>query len=159
MGADFSAPLDLRKAEQRLTLILDTDDLARILQLTHQSGHSVHTHVSRQIGNFLGQFGDGEQTIGICGHEFQDGVLDCLIGGLLGSQLLLAGVLLGQQFDFMGDELGQHGVGLDFGHFGNHGELLSLSDARGSILFHGINLLLIVVLFSLGSVLIIAHLL
>ena len=147
------------KAEVSLALILGTDYLASINKLTDKGGHSLVGEVSA-LGHRLDDFGDGIQPIDF--HVLQNGGLDTSIGGLLGGGFILGRVLLSQQFHLMRHELGQHRVGLNVIQLGQHLELLHLGHL---LVFHSINLhfsLLgcdpCLILFSLRSVLIIAHL-
>ena len=80
--------------EVGFTLILSADNLTSIDQLTHQCGNSLVSEVGT-LSHRLDDVGDGVSLSGL--HTVQNSGLNAVILNLLGSRLLLGGVLLRQQ--------------------------------------------------------------
>ena len=134
---DFSPlgfPRSLDNLEVGLPLVHGLDHRAVRNHLAQESGHT-RIGQFRTLGDFLNQLGHGVEPIG--GHTLGNSGLDAVIRHLLGGGLLLTGVLLRQEFQFVLHErnLGRVGqVGLNLLEHLTLGHLLSSSHSINSFL-------------------------
>ena len=104
LGADFSAPFgeSADTLEVRPTLFGGLNQQTALDHLIHQRGHFLIGQTSNS-GNLLDDLGHGVQTIDF--HTLEDCGLESLICNLGCGGFLLTGILLGQEFDFVIDEI------------------------------------------------------